>query len=188
MKTRLPRQAVNKKSKMPKLSTLVILANLILLGFIIFAVASIFLGVDGKRLKSLFPAPKPSPTLSPTVRPSPTPVPLVQGPQTYSISQKDATPVMYEVWFSTIDPKKGGNQSANLKVKDEKADITKASAKIQTENKSFEKSLTLSSGNARDGVWSGSWQVNDSYDKKFMITFMAEDSVGNKASIDMTIR
>lgn len=177
------------KIKMPKgLSSLVILVNLILLLFIIFAAASIFFGVNNKRLKSLFPAPKPPPSLAPTVKPTPTLVPLVQGPQTYSISKKDGIPNMYELNLNTIDPKKGETQKVDLKIKDDMADVVSATAKIKTESRTFLRSLALSKGTARDGAWSGEWVINDGHDRKFMITFEATDQAGNKSSLDFTIR
>jgi len=125
------------------------------------------------------------PTPSPT--PTPTPVPLAQGPQTYSISQKDATPVMYEVWFSTIDPKKG-MQKVNLKVRDKAGNVTEAVTIIKTDNKAEEHPLSLSSGTNKDGAWMGEWSVNDSYNFNFMITFQAKDDKGNESSVDLTVR
>lgn len=128
---------------------------------------------------NLTPTPIPSPT------PTPTPVPLLQGPQTYSVSNRE-NPSIYELDFNTIDPHTS-TQIATVKVKDN-TNVTGVSAKVQSENKTANYNLSLKSGTANDGSWVGSWTINDSYNKHFMITFSSVDSQGNKSSIDFSIR
>lgn len=125
----------------------------------------------------------PTPTLTPT--PTPTPVPLLQGPQSYSISTKQ-NPDMYDLSLNTIDPH-NSTQTVQLKVKDPSS-VTSVKANVKTENKSKEYPLSLQSGTANDGTWTGSWVLNDTYNKKFMITFSATDNKGSKSSVDFTIR
>jgi adenylate kinase family enzyme len=121
--------------------------------------------------------------------PSPLLAALIQGPQIWSISQRLAIPEMYELWTSTIDPaSEGGSQEVQLKVKDSEADVTSVTATIKTDNTFFTKQLDFATGSARDGVWSGSWTITDTYNQKFMITFAAEDSSGNRAAVDFAIR
>lgn len=131
-----------------------------------------------------------------TITPTPTPPPLsgqlaalVQGPQTWSISQRLAIPQMYSLWTSTIDPaSEGGKQEVQLSVKDDQADVTSVAATIQTDNGWFTKTLNLTSGSPNDGTWLGSWTVSDAYNNNFIITFAAEDAAGNRSSVDFAIR
>lgn len=125
-----------------------------------------------------------SPT--PTRTPTPTPHPLVQGPQTYSISMK-GIPSMYEAWFNTIDPK-GGTQTVKLKVRDNLGAINSVTAVVKTDKLSKNYNLVFSDGTTSDGGWTSSWSLNDTYDKNFAITFSAVDDKGNKSSVDLTIR
>lgn len=141
-----------------------------------------------------FPSPSPFPygnqtssTVStPSPKPTPTPIPLVQGPQTFSIGMK-GTPEMYEVWFNTIDPK-NNTQEVRLKVRDKLGEISSATATVKTDKLSKNYNLSFSEGTASDGQWTGSWTLNDTYNRNFVITFSVADYKGNKSSVDMTIR
>lgn len=128
---------------------------------------------------------RPVPTFTPI--PTPTPVPLVQGPQTYTISNKK-TPSMYEVHFNTIDPKPGETQIVDLKIRDKMGTVTSVTALVKTDKKQQTFPMTLNSGSGADGVWHGEWTVNDTHNLMSVITFTATDTAGNAASVDMTIR
>lgn len=157
----------------------ILLLNIILLIIVFFLLSLTKLNPPQK----INPIPTPF-RVSPT--PTPTPVPLVQGPQTYSIGMK-GIPEMYEVWFNTIDPKKG-TQTVKLKIRDKIGKILLVKATVKTERLKKTYNLSLSEGTASAGVWTGSWRVNDKYDKNFVITFFASDDKGNKSSVDLTIR
>ena len=169
---------INNNPNAKKLISIVLL-NLILL-IIVFFLLSL-----SKLKPTIKTTPIPTPfRVSPT--PTPTPVPLVQGPQTFSIGMK-GIPEMYEVWFNTIDPK-NGTQTVKLKIRDKLGKVNLATAAVKTDKLSKKYSLSFLSGTASDGVWTGSWTLNDTYNKNFMITFSTADNKGNKSSVDLTIR
>lgn len=121
------------------------------------------------------------------LNPTPTLIPLVQGPQTFSIGMKKAIPEMYEVWFNTIDPKKG-TQAVKLKIRDKIGKVIFARATVKTERLKKFYQLSLSEGTTSDGVWEGSWKVNDVYNKNFVIRFETRDDKGHSSLVDVTIR
>lgn len=125
------------------------------------------------------------PTFTPI--PTPTPVPLVQGPQTYTISNTKK-PSMYEVHFNTIDPKMGEQQTADLKIRDALGTVTSVTALVKTDKKQQTYQMTLTDGTGTDGAWHGEWTADDTHNLLSVITFTATDSAGNTASVDMTIR
>ena len=175
------REAVNKNRKIVMvICTLVLVANF----FIVFVY--FLINIKGFKLPTGKPASTSVFTPSPSPTPTPTPIPLVQGPQTYSIGMK-GIPEMYEVWFNTIDPKKG-TQTVKLKVRDKLGKVNLATAAVKTDKLSKKYNLSLSDGTISDGQWTGSWTLNDTYNKNFMITFFASDDKGNKSSVDLTIR
>jgi len=118
----------------------------------------------------------------------PTPAPLAQGSQSYSVGMPAGPIQMYAINASTIDPKNGGTQKIDVKIKDSQADIRSVTAVVKTDKKNESHSMSLSGGTARDGTWTGSWKISDSYDKNFQITFKMDDEIGTNATIDFTIR
>ena len=128
-----------------------------------------------------------TPVSTPTSTPTPTRLPLIQGPQTFSVSQKNTQPVIYELWFNTIDPK-NTTQTSKVKVKDSVGNVTSVQAVVKTDKAKNSYNLTLSSGSAQDGEWTGSWLINDTYNNNFVITFSSTDDKGNSSSVDFTIR
>lgn len=179
------RVLINKNSKVVMaVCVLVLIAN--------FSVVFVYLLINTQSYKLSLPTGKPASTSvfvstpTPTSSPTPTPIPLVQGPQTFSIGMK-GIPEMYEVWFNTIDPKKG-TQEVKLKVRDKLGKISSVAAIVKTDKLSKTYKLSLSEGTSSDGVWTASWTLNDTYNKNFMITFSANDDKGNKSSVDLTIR
>lgn len=174
---------INNNPNAKKLITIVLLnVILLIIVFLLFSLGKL------KTLPKINPisTPTSTATTTPTPIPTPTPVPLVQGNQTYSIGMK-GIPEMYEVWFNTIDPKKD-TQTVKLKVRDKIGKIISATATVKTDKLSKAYNLSLAEGTASDGVWTGSWKLNDTFNKNFMITFSANDDKDNKSSVDLTIR
>ena len=175
------RGVINKNSRVVIIICIVVLIASLLTVFV-------YLSINTQSSKFSLPTRKSTPTfvskLTPTL--TPTPVPLVQGPQTFSIGMK-GIPQMYEVWFNTIDPKKG-TQTVKLKIRDQSGKINSAAATVKTDKLSKKYNLSLSEGTASDGVWTGSWMLNDTYNRNFIITFSTADDKGNKSSVDLTIR
>lgn len=161
----------------------------VLIVIAIFSMVLVYFFINNtKGFKFPFPYGQPVSTSvpAPTPKLTPTPIPLVQGPQTFSIGMK-GTPEMYEVWFNTIDPKEG-TQTVKLKVRDQLGKISSVTATVKTDKLSKKYDLSLSSGTVSDGEWTGSWILNDTYNKNFMITFSAADDKDSKSSVDLTIR
>ncbi len=183
------RVLINKNSKtVAAICVLVLIANLAII-FVYFLINTQGYKLSLQTRKATSTSTSvfaPTLTPKPTPTPTPTPIPLVQGPQTYSIGMK-GTPEMYEVWFNTIDPKEG-TQTVKLKVRNKLGKVSSVTATVKTDKLSKKYNLSLADGTTSDGGWTGSWTLNDTYNKNFMVTFSASDDRGNKSSVDLTIR
>lgn len=107
-----------------------------------------------------------------------TPRPLAHGKQTYAISgSKKGAPKATEVAIDPLDPAQGASQSATVKVLAmEAGPVTKVSVDLITDNKTKTYPLQLISGTNLDGVWNGTWVMEDSYDYKYQMAIKAENS------------
>lgn len=108
----------------------------------------------------------------------PTPRPLAHGRQTYAISgSKKGAPKATEAVIDPIDPSQNTSQSATVRVLAMDAGpVTKVSIDVITDNQTKNYPLKLTSGTNLDGVWNGTWTMEDSYDYKYQTAIKAENA------------
>jgi hypothetical protein len=119
----------------------------------------------------------------------PTPRPLAHGKQTYAVSgSKKGAPKATEVVIDPLDPAPGASQSTTVKaLAMEAGPITKVSIQLITDNKNVTYPLQLTSGTNLDGVWTGSWVMEDSYDYRYQMAVIAENA-NDAWSVTLTFR
>lgn len=153
---------------------------------IIGAIAAVFLVFLSIRL--MRPAVlKPAPTPTPVVRGAPVPF-AVHGKQVYSVSRGSGSkgPDVAKVTVDPIDPKVGGTQMMSIKVTHTKP-VKSVNVTLASDAKKKTTVLTLTSGTNTDGIWEGSWTIDDSIDYIYNATIEAKDGK-DTAKIDIMFR
>ena len=124
------------------------------------------------------------------ITPSPTPKPkrLAQGRQEFSVSSRDATkgPQFSTIVIDPYDPRVGTSQTMTIAITD-KLPITSVSVTVTTDKGKKTYPMKLTSGEAINGVWEGTWNVEDTHDITYTATFTARDST-NTDTVTLTIR
>lgn len=127
----------------------------------------------------------PTPTLTPT--PIPTPKPIPTGKKTFSVmSGKKTGPQFRTGAIDPYDPKKGSLQTISVSLVSIKP-LTTVKLTMQTDTKSKEVVMSLTSGTATEGTWSGTWTVDDTYLYTYNATIAASDGQETN-SITITLR
>lgn len=125
--------------------------------------------------------------VEPEEEPRGTPKPIKQGTETYNISQaQSARPKITQATFNPHDPDQGQTQEISIRVLDS-APVNSVSVSIESDNNSRNINLTLSEGNNQDGVWTGSWEVDDSVDYTYIVTVTASGA-GGQSSVEIGMR
>ena len=106
-----------------------------------------------------------------TITPSPTPVALNHGKYTfeYSWGQGTTVPKMNAVTLDPNDPDVGATQNMQARFT-HTAPISAITAEVWTDSTMKSYPLTLTSGTAENGVWSGSWKISESYLYRYIVT------------------
>lgn len=106
--------------------------------------------------------------------------PLPSGSQTYRLSHGKNVkgPKIYSLTIDPLTPDKGSSQKVSLSASYE-LDITNVEVTLLTDSMSQNLKLSLVSGSRQNGVWEGSWNVNDSYNYKYGIRFLLESNKDN---------
>ncbi len=132
-----------------------------------------------------------SATAKPKATPTPTPIPLrpddgVKGTYQVGMGQHEG-PTVTQVVFDPLDVKKG--QTLNLTVKaNDTAGVSTLTGVLTTDRGSVNIELSLKSGSAADGVWSGSASLNDTVDYKYILTLTAKSSNGKTSTVTVAPR
>ena len=105
------------------------------------------------------------------------------GRQEYSIIQNHNSPEFYKAIIDPEDVKLGEKQTMTVYVKDKKAEIIEVKAEIKTDTKIQIYNLSLISGSRKDGVWQGSWTVNDTHNKEYVTKFIAKNKFNEKSEV-----
>lgn len=123
----------------------------------------------------------PLPSFSSAPRPIPT------GKQTFSVSMgKKSGPKIRTGTIDPYDPKKGSKQTISVMVQS-KNPITITKITMQTDTKSKEVAMQLTSGTVTDGIWEGTWTVDDTY--LYTYNAIIEASDGKESNvITLTLR
>ena len=96
------------------------------------------------------------------------PEPPSERAQTYEFNHElqDSKPQPYKVVIDPLDPQPGEAVKLTIYMNNSTPIIT-ATAMLETDSNSIEQPLTLSNGNARAGIWTTSWNVEDTYNNTF---------------------
>lgn len=126
-----------------------------------------------------------SPTVTPT--PKPTIQPIVKGSVTYNVSQgAHKGPDVVQMIIDPQEPASGVAQKVTVKARSSQP-ITNIEIVLKSDNTEKTYPLSLASGTTRDGVWEGSWVIEDTVLYNYMETIKATDANG-VSSIAVSIR
>ena len=114
--------------------------------------------------------------------------PIPQGRQVYQITMASHSPNITEAVVDPVDVHPGDTQFMSVAVSDtdSKNKIVSVVAAVRTDTGIKEYPLSLSSGSAESGVWSGSWMVHDTHSETYRTTFVATNDIGEIASTTLT--
>lgn len=121
----------------------------------------------------------------PTPTHSPRPIP--SGKKTFSVSSgKKTGPLFGEGAIDPYDPKIKATQTISVAITGTKP-VTTATLTMQTDTKTKKVPMKIISGTNTNGVWEGSWTVDDSYLFTYVATITASDNTETN-KIDLTLR
>jgi LysM repeat protein len=130
------------------------------------------------------PPPPPSPPSPPSPPPPPPspPPPSCQGQypsgaQTYTGTTK-TLPKIYQIVVDPLDVEYLASQTVKTSVKANGNPITSVSGSAITDSKTVNFTLNLISGSETDGVWQGSWVLQDSICQNYQIAITATSDSG----------
>lgn len=128
-------------------------------------------------------------TESPKPTASPTPIPILQGKETYSISQSGEVkgPKIHKVEIDPHDPKIGEKQIFKAHIAHNKEVKTATVTVFSDDGKKITYPLSLSSGTALNGIWSGEWETDNTHLFNYAFLVEATDGV-NKNKVGIAIR
>jgi len=113
-----------------------------------------------------------APSKFPKDFPLPSVVPLPHGKQEWKFSHGNQVtgPKVQGAVVDPLDPSENKTQTVSISVADD-SPVLGAVAKIFTDNKQITRPLKLVSGSPTDGIWQGSWELNDTYNYVYHIDF-----------------
>lgn len=119
---------------------------------------------------------------------TPTPRSIPHGPKRFSVGQSDKkVPQFSNGTIDPYDPEMGGTQSITISLQHSQP-ISTVTLKLKTDHKISEAyPLTLSEGTPTNGVWKGTWQINDTYLYTYGIVLQAVSNT-TTASVEITMR
>jgi hypothetical protein len=128
-------------------------------------------------------APTPIPT------PTPTPRPIPHGPKGFSVSQSDKTvPQFGSGTIDPYDPAIGATETITVAVR-HTIPVTKVTAVLKTDHTiSAPIPFTLKSGTSKNGQWSASLHITDTYFYTYGLVLQAGSVSGPGASVEITLR
>lgn len=119
---------------------------------------------------------------------APTPYLLLpSGKQTYNARGSNTRSSVVSITFDPLDPALNTNQTISATV-NSKETINSVTLTVNTDKKSNSQPMKLISGSATRGVWTSTFQVIDSYEKIYNVSFEIITELGNKTVQPMPIR
>ena len=109
--------------------------------------------------------------------PSVTPRSLATGRQTYLVQTKGIGPTITDLTLDPIDPAPNQLQFVSIKIISS-SPVKYVNYHLKTDNKTSQYTLNLSEGTDRNGVWIGTFLVDDTYLSTYMATIEAENNAG----------
>ncbi len=129
----------------------------------------------------------PTATPSATAGPSPTPTPTpVSGGRTYYISTNNI-PTIVQIDIAPFAPFVSQTQQVLVQAYDENGPINSIKVTLQTDTEVNTYDLTLTTGTATNGTWTGSWSFPDTINTKYKMSFDATDS-SNTANVTLDLK
>lgn len=115
------------------------------------------------------------------------PRPIPAGKQTFSVSTgKKSGPKIRNGTIDPYDPLSGRTQTISVTVAS-KSPVLTVKFTMQTDTKSKEVAMQLTSGTVTDGIWEGTWTVDDTYLYTYNAIIEASDGKESNA-ITLTLR
>lgn len=129
------------------------------------------------------------PTETPTEAPTPTPT-FPPGSVTYAIGNPANTnPDIYEATMMPLWQTIGNVQQIQVKIDDSVGTISSnVTLILYSDHDARQFTLTRTSGTATSGIWTGTWQVTDTYNTQFGIDITATDSLNNTLTKRLTFK
>lgn len=138
----------------------------------------------GNKVAENIPESSPSSEVKPTERPI---VPIVKGSVIYNVSQGSHNgPNITQMVIDPQEPASGVAQNVTVKVKSSKP-VTAVEIVLKSDNTEKTHSLTLTGGTELDGIWTGSWTIEDTILYNYVETIKATNADG-VSSVDVSIR
>lgn len=103
------------------------------------------------------------------------PLPLTQGPEFYSITNKSPGPKVTRVDFDTFDPKLGEMQAVTVKANHIER-IGRVTVELMTDHNAVVYDLDRTSGTELDGVWSTQILTEDTHELSYRMRIRAEST------------
>lgn len=103
------------------------------------------------------------------------PLPLTQGPEFYSITNKGPGPKVTRVDFDTFDPKLGEMQAVTVKANHSER-IGRVTVELMTDHNAAVYDLDHISGTDFDGVWAIQLLTEDTHDLSYRMRIRAEST------------
>lgn len=183
-----PNEAPPKKKNV-RVSTIILLVIL----FAVIGVLAYYLETNpiqkaapfvGDKVAVNSPEASPTATIQPTNRPV---VPIVKGSVTYNVSQgAHSGPNIVQMIIDPQEPASGVAQNVSVKVRSSKP-VTSVAIILKSDNTEKTYPLSLTGGTVQDGIWTGSWVIEDTVLYNYVETIKATDS-GGTSSVDVSIR
>jgi hypothetical protein len=112
---------------------------------------------------------------------------IPHGRQEFTVSTNAKNgPRMSGGFIDPMDPARGERQTISLRVSDSEP-VTSVMATVTFDTTSRKFPLRLASGTPQDGVWMGTWPVNDTYRESYFIGLSAQSKRGT-SKIDIVLR
>jgi hypothetical protein len=112
---------------------------------------------------------------------------IPHGKQDFTVSTNAKNgPRMQGGSIDPMDPVRGQSQTISLRVSDSDP-VTSVMATVTFDTTSRKFPLKLASGTPQDGVWVGTWPVNDTYNESYFIGLSAQSKRGT-SKIDIVLR
>ena len=140
-------------------------------------------------LKPVSLAPNPSNSLPKGLTKAPTPyLILPHGIQTYnSRGAENKISKVTSITYDPLDPPKNTNQTISATIQSIEP-VNSVALTVHTDNQINKHSMTLSSGDTQNGVWTAFFTVTDTYEKFYDVSFEIITELGNKTTLPMLIR
>lgn len=118
---------------------------------------------------------------SPKPTPTPTPIQLIQGKETYSVSQgKHAGPNISQVVFDPLDVKKG--ETLNITITVDDPECQTVTAVLQTDKQPQQITFQKSDTSPNTSIWQGSVIPESTLWYRYILTITAQSASGKSTA------